>query len=105
MLAKVRHFQDLQMFYTVGKSLLIVVFLVIESVFSFLSVSHLFKQTILPTKNKKKKITFESPTNASKIASVANVAAKGMIPPVINLAKQAISGLHKSSSAADCKER
>lgn len=45
--------------------------------------------------------TFESPTNASKTASVAKVAAKGIIPPVINFAKQAISGSQQTNSAAD----
>lgn len=50
-------------------------------------------------------ITFESPTNALNTASVVNVAANGTIPPVISFAKQAISGLQQSSSAADWKER
>lgn len=45
--------------------------------------------------------TFESPTNASKTASDAKVTAKGTMPPVINLAKQAISGLQRINSVAD----
>lgn len=50
-------------------------------------------------------ITFESPMNESNTAFVANVAAKGIIPPVISLAKQAISGTQESSSAAVCQRR
>lgn len=47
-------------------------------------------------------ITLESPVNASNVASEANVAAKGMMPPVISFAKQAMSGSQSSISAAVC---
>lgn len=43
--------------------------------------------------------------NEVNTASVANVAAKGTIPPVISFAKQAISGTQQSRSAAVCQEK
>lgn len=49
--------------------------------------------------------TFESPLNTSKTASVVNVAANGITPPLISFPKHAISGKQPSNSAAVCERK
>ena len=49
--------------------------------------------------------TFESPINESNMASVAKVAAKGIIPPVISFPQQAMSGSQWIRSTAVCEKK